>query len=261
MISIVILIAIFANLIAPYEYDKIKTGKNLEPPNIKHILGTDQMGRDLFSRIIYGTRISLIVAFIVVLISFSIGTMLGLLAGYYSGIVDNLLMRLMDIIFSFPWVLVGLMLAAIMGPGTYTVIIALSIVYIPQFARIARSATLEVKPLDYIEAAKISGENNFKIILKYIFPNILSILIIQATISMSYSILGEAALSYIGYGTRPPTPSWGLLLQQYSNYLDKASNLVIFPGLAIVFLVLSFNFIGDGLRDSLDPRYRRIFNQ
>jgi len=259
MLIILVSIGIFAPQIIPYPYDKAYVGPSLRPPSSNFWFGTDRLGRDVFSRVIYGTRISLIAAVSITSICLLLGIPLGLLSGYYGGILDIVLMRMVDVFFAFPWVLMGLLVVVVRGQGLSSVIIALSLSYFPQIVRIARGNVLIIKEQDYIAAAKLTGENDFYIIFKYILPNCSASLIVQTTLIMSFSILGEAALSYLGYGTRPPMPSWGILLQQATNYIWTAGYLVIFPGLFIIFAVLTFNFTGDGLRDILDPRYKRIY--
>lgn len=259
MLIILVSIGIFAPQIIPYPYDKAYVGPSLRPPSSNFWFGTDRLGRDVFSRVIYGTRISLIAAVSITSICLLLGIPLGLLSGYYGGILDIVLMRMVDVFFAFPWVLMGLLVVVIRGQGLSSVIIALSLSYFPQIVRIVRGNVLIIKEQDYIAAAKLTGENDFYIIFKYILPNCSASLIVQTTLIMSFSILGEAALSYLGYGTRPPMPSWGILLQQATNYVWTAGYLVIFPGLFIIFAVLTFNFTGDGLRDILDPRYKRIY--
>ena len=259
MLVVFLSIGIFAPQIIPYPYDKTYLGPSLKPPSSDFWFGTDRLGRDVFSRVIYGTRISLIAAVSITSICLLLGVPLGLFSGYYGGILDILLMRVVDVFFGFPWVLMGLLVVVIRGQGLSSVIIALSLAYFPQIVRIVRSNVLVLKEQDFITAARLTGENNFYIIFRYILPNCSASLIVQVTLIMSFSILGEAALSDLGYGTRPPMPSWGILLQQATNYLWVAGYLVIFPGIFIVFAVLTFNFTGDGLRDILDPRYKRIY--
>ena len=260
MLIVFLSIGIFAPQIIPYPYDKTYLGPSLKPPSSDFWFGTDRLGRDVFSRVIYGTRISLIAAVSITSICLLLGVPLGLLSGYYGGILDILLMRVVDVFFGFPWVLMGLLVVVIRGQGLSSVIIALSLAYFPQIVRIVRSNVLVLKEQDFITAARLTGENDFYIIFRYILPNCSASLIVQVTLIMSFSILGEAALSYLGYGTRPPMPSWGILLQQATNYIWVAGYLVIFPGIFIVFAVLTFNFTGDGLRDILDPRYKRIYD-
>lgn len=259
MVSILILVGIFAYQIMPYGYDQAGVGEPLKPPSKQHWFGTDILGRDIFSRVIYGARVSLLASIGITLGSLILGIPIGLVSGYYGGAVDNICMRFMDVLFSFPWVLMGLFLAAIRGPGLSTVMIALTLTYFPQVARIVRSSTLSLKEQDFVIMARLNGENGPYIMFRYILPNCLAPLVVQTTVIMSFSILGEAALSFLGYGTRQPVSSWGIMLQQATEYIWTARYLIIFPGLFILFAVLGFNFMGDGLRDILDPRYRRIY--
>lgn len=259
MLLIIVLIGIFAPMFTPYTYRDTFVGPALEHPSPQHPFGTDRLGRDVFTRVIYGTRISLLVALLITVISFTVGVSLGLLAGYYGKILDNVIMRVVDIFISFPWVLTGLIIVVLRGPGFLSVVIALSLSHFTRFARITRGLVLELREKDFVKAAKLTGERDYRVLLCYIFPNCLSALIVQTTIGMSFAILGEAALSYLGFGIRPPEPSWGVLLQQATDFVWEHSYLVIIPGLFIVFTVMSFNFLGDGLRDILDPRYKRAY--
>jgi ABC-type dipeptide/oligopeptide/nickel transport system permease subunit len=260
MLTTFLTLGVFAPLIIPYPYDRTYVGPSLKGPSPANWFGTDRLGRDVFSRVLYGTRVSLIAAIGVTCVSLLVGVPLGLLGGYYGGAFDLALMRIVDIFFTFPWVLMGLLVVVIRGQGLDSVIIALSLSYFPQIVRVVRSTVLTIKGQDFITAARLTGENDRNIIFRYILPNCLAPLIVQASIVMSFSILGEAALSYLGYGTRPPLPSWGILLQEATNYIWGNGYLVVFPGIFIVFSVFTFNFTGDGLRDILDPRYRRIYD-
>ena len=260
IVLLFIILGIFADFIAPYGYEEQNVGPKLQTPNINFLFGTDNHGRDLLSRVIFGTRISLLVSISVGFITVIFGTPFGILSGYFRNRpIDHFLMRLMDIIFSIPWILVALMLALILNPGIRSVILAMSIVYIPQMTRVVRSATMEIREKDYIMVAKISGESNITIMTRFIFPNILNIIIVQMMFTISFSIIGEAALSFLGYGIRPPVPSWGLLLQEAQKFIWTANYLIIFPGVIIVLGVMGLNFLGDGLRDLLDPRFQKIY--
>jgi peptide/nickel transport system permease protein len=259
MLLVFVCLGVFAPKIAPYPPDKTYVGPSLNPPTKAFWFGTDRLGRDQFSRVIFGTRVSLIAAVSVTLICIVVGIPIGLFSGYYGKAIDIALMRIVDVFFTFPWVLMGLLVVVIRGQGLNSVIIALSLSYFPQIVRVVRGAAMSTKELDFVAAAKLTGESDFTILFKYILPNCFAPLIVQTTIIMSFSILGEAALSYLGYGTRPPMSSWGILLQQATNYLWVAKHLVIFPGIFILFAVLTFNFTGDGLRDMFDPRYKRIY--
>lgn len=258
IVLIIFLVAIFCPQIAPHDPYKLRTGPNLSPPSTRNLLGTDAFGRDVFSRVLFGTRISLLVAIVVAFFANLIGIPLGLVAGYYGKRVDLVVMRFVDTIFAFPWILIALVFAAIMSPSTKTVVLALSIVYSPQVVRLMRSKVLSLKNEDYIKAAKAMGESKFAILLKYILPNSFGVVSVQATIIMSFSILAEAGISYLGLGTQPPSASWGLMLSEASNFLFISAYLSIFPGLAILILVLAINFLGDGLRDIVDPKFLNV---
>ena len=255
MVTVLILLALFGPFFVPYGYEQMNTGERLTPPNQNNIFGTDHFGRDLFSRVIYGARYSLTISVLVVIFSNIIGIAFGVSAGYIGGKFDIFAMRIIDMIFTIPWILIAMLVAMSMGRGMQTVIIALSIVYSPQIARVIRGTTLSLKGKEFVEAGKISGEKSMSIIFRYILSNSLAPLIVQSTMVLAYTMLAEAALSYLGYGIAPPTPSWGLLLQDATRYYIKSSYLVYFPGAAIIFAVLSFSFLGDGLRDLLDPKF------
>jgi len=256
IIFIIILVAIFADFIAPYDPFLVDSSNSLAPPSKLHIFGTDQFGRDLFSRVIFGTRISMTVGIFSVLISAIIGTMVGAFAGFYGGIVETILMRIMDTIFSFPTILLAITLAAILGPNTLNVIIAIGIIYIPIFARVVRSTVLANKQKDYVEAAVSIGQKNFNILFFHILPNCISPIIVQATVAFAEAIIIEAGLSFVGLGPPPPSPSWGRMLSDARQYMTDYPLLAIFPGLAISITILGLNLLGDGLRDILDPRLK-----
>ncbi len=248
------LVAILAPLLAPYEIEVQELEHRLEPPNLKHPLGRDHLGRDLMSRVIYGARISLKVGILVVGISLFIGTIIGCISGYMGGIIDELFMRLIDILLAFPGILLAIAMVAILGPGIDNVIIALCVTGWVSYARLARGQVLLVKQLDYIQAAIVGGISHFRIIFRHILPNIFSVLLVRATIGMAGAIVGEASLSFLGLGVQPPTPSWGGILNDGIDLLTQAPHITIFPGLAIMLVVLGLNFLGDGLRDAFDPK-------
>jgi peptide/nickel transport system permease protein len=231
-------------------------GIRLMFPSLDHILGTDQYGRDEFARIIYGARISLSAGFVTVAISLTIGAIIGATSGYYGDRVDNILMRIMDVILAIPGLLMGITIVAALGTGTLNLLIALSISRIPQFARVVRSSILSIKSQEYIEAAKACGTKDSRIIAKHIIPNAIGPIIVQATLNMGTTILGIAALSFIGLGIQPPMPEWGSMLADARSQMRYYPYLVVSPGIAIVLAVMSFNLIGDGLRDALDPRLK-----
>lgn len=252
----IILLAVFAPLLTPYSPVEMDRLHRRESPSKTHIFGTDNFGRDIFTRIIYGSRISLLVGFISVGIGMLGGVFLGLTAGYYSNIIDNIIMWFMDLLMSFPMILLALVIISILGPDLKNTMIAIGIVYIPRFTRISRASVMEIREVEYVESARALGNNDFKIIFKHILPNILAPIIVQAALALSGAILVEAALSFIGLGIQPPAPSWGTMLNDARRYMEIAPWSVIFPSLAIMITVFGINIFGDGLRDILDPRLR-----
>ncbi len=262
IIIIFIMVAIFAPYISPHDpidtslYDQLKPPVWQEGGTTKHYLGTDDLGRDILSRLIYGARISLLVSVISVSIAFFFGTLIGAVSGYKKGWIDNIVMRIMDIILSFPYILLAIVIVAYLGPGLENAMIAIGITYIPRFARIVRGSVLEECEKDYVTAARAIGANEFRIIFLAILPNCLGPLIVQTTLNFASAILDAAALSFLGLGAQPPTPEWGAMIAQSRSLILRASWVMTLPGLAILFAVLGFNLLGDGLRDALDPRSR-----
>lgn len=222
-----------------------------------HILGLDLNARDLFSRVVWGTRQSLPVGFIAVSISISVGTFLGLVAGYAGGWLDNLIMRIMDVVLAFPALLLAIAIVTILGPGLINALIAISIVAIPSYARIARASTISLKELEFITAERALGATPGRILFTQILPNALTPLIVQGTLGVGTAVLDAAALSFLGLGAQPPTPEWGQILSESRNYVFTSPHMVFFPGFAIMLTVLGFNLLGDGMRDALDPRLNR----
>ncbi|KLI75278.1 MULTISPECIES: ABC transporter permease [Lacticaseibacillus] len=254
VITLMILVAIFAPVLAPdspYKQDLI-TGKNLGIGAPGHLLGTDNYGRDLLSRVIYGARISLGVGFSAVAIGLSIGVVLGLIAGYFQWL-DGLIMRCMDVLFAFPGILLALLIIAILGTGIGNIIIAISIWAIPTFARIVRGSVLAVKNEEYITALKSEGARAPRIIFKHILPNCMAPIIVNATMRLGSAILSTAALSFIGLGAQPPSPEWGAMIAEGQSIMWDAPQVAVVPGIAIMLVIFSFNVFGDGLRDALDP--------
>jgi peptide/nickel transport system permease protein len=251
-----IFVAIFADYLMPYDPYKIDIRNRLKGPSKEHWLGTDDLGRDVLSRLILGTRVSLKVGLIVVGISATIGTVIGLISGYAGGWVDNLIMRIVDILLAFPGILLALAIVAILGPGIDHVIFALSFTGWVGYARVVRGEVLTIKEEEYILAAKSSGIKNMIILFKYILPNALSPIIVLATFGIAGAIIAESSLSFLGLGVKPPEPSWGSILNVGRRYIMVSPHLSIFPGIFIMIVVLALNFIGDGLRDALDPRLR-----
>lgn len=252
----VVLVAVLAPLLAPYPPDELHPNWRLYPPNEYFLLGTDEFGRDVLSRIIYGSRISLQVGLIAVSLALSVGSVLGLVAGFYGGPADHLIMRVMDVLFAFPAILLAIGIMAMLGPSITNAMIAIGVVYAPSFARLTRASVLSLREKEFVDAARVLGGSPARIVVRHIVPNLLAPLIIQTTFSLSTAILAEAALSFLGLGTPPPTPSWGTMLSASRRYLELAPWPAIFPGLAIMLVVLGFNLFGDGLRDVLDPRLR-----
>jgi len=250
------LIAIFANFISPYNpIERIKV-ESLFSPSRAHFFGTDLLGRDIFSRVIYGSRISIEVGIIAVGISMFIGLFFGALSGYFGNISDAVIMRVADIFFAFPYILGAIAIMTILGPGIINIFIAIGVLGWAYFARIFRSSILSIKNKEYIEAARALGASNYRIITRHIFPNAMAPIIVYATMNVGTAIIVEAALSFLGIGVQPPTPAWGKMLAESLDYIDIAPWMMLFPGLAIVITVLGFVLLGDGLRDAFDPKLR-----
>ena len=258
IIFLLLLIAIFAPFLSPYDPLKMAAKEQFIPPNAHHILGTDRFGRDVLSRIIYGTRLSLVISVVSVSIALVMGLALGVIAAYYSGKTDNIIMRLLDILLAFPPFFLAIAVMAVLGPGAINVIIALGLLYTPIFARIARGSFLSIQEKEFIEAVRAIGVKETTVVFRYCIPNILAPIIVAATINLSTALLIEAAMSFVGVGTQPPTPSLGLMLSESRAFMELAPWTATFPGLAIMLCVLGFNLLGDGLRDILDPRLQNI---
>lgn len=253
-----LLVAVFADVIADYEKDVVSQNMSIRynPPGGEHIFGTDNFGRDLFARIIFGARISLFVGVITISISLVIGAVIGASAGYFGGKIDNVLMRIMDVFLAIPQMLMAISIVAALGTGMFNMLIALSIAQIPRFARIVRASILTVKGQEFIEAAKACGTRNSRIIAKHILPNAIGPIIVQATLNVASTILVISALSFVGLGIQPPTPEWGSMMADAKNQMRYYPYLVIIPGIFIGLTVMSLNLMGDGLRDALDPRLK-----
>lgn len=255
LIAGLVLVALLAPLLARYQpADQI--APRLQAPSQMHLLGTDEFGRDVLARIIYGARISIFVGLIAVGIALGAGVTLGLLSGYFGGRLDNVAMRVMDIVFSFPALILAIFITGILGPSLINATIAIGIVYVPTFARLTRGTVLSVLQDEYVTAARAVGASDGRVMVSHVLPNITAPLIVQTTLNLSTAILAEAALSFLGLGTQPPDPSWGTMLSAGRRYMDAAPWVAVFPGLAIMLAVLGFNLLGDGLRDILDPRLR-----
>jgi len=253
ILTIFLISAILAPLIAPYDPNKMSLDMMLAPSS-QHLLGTDDLGRDLFSRIIWGTQVSLFVGIVTVAISMIIGVLLGVFAGYYGGWIDMIIMRYIDLQWAFPNFIIAVYLVAVFGTGLLNIIVAISLAFLDDFARIARSMVLTLKEEQFIDAARVEGFSDLRIMLRHILPNSMAPIIVQATVSVSYAILGEASLSFLGLGVNVDTPTWGLILADGRSFISQAWWLGVFPGLAIMLIVLSINFIGDALRDAFDVR-------
>lgn len=257
IILVLIVCAVFADQLAPYAYDEQDYMMIRKPPTVKHLLGTDEFGRDVLSRLIYGARISLQVGLIAVSISLVLGGTIGAIAGYFGGRLDNILMRIMDIQVSIPTILLAIVISSALGPGLFNLMVAVGITSVPRFARLMRSSVLSIKGQEFIEAARAMGASNLRIILVYILPNCAAPLIVQTTLSVASAILYTATLSFLGLGIQPPYPEWGGMLSAARPYIRNSGYLSIFPGMAIMLTIVALNCIGDGLRDALDPKQKR----
>lgn len=255
LVLLFVILAVAAPVLAPFD-PVAQPAARLSPPNGVHWLGTDEFGRDILSRIIYGSRVSLQVGVISVGIALVIGGVLGLLAGYYRGWVDSVIGRLVDIMFAFPTIILIIAISGVLGPSIGTAMLAIGIVYAPIFARIARGPTLSVMQQQYVEGAHAIGVRQWRVMARYVLPNIAAPIIVQTTLSFSTAILAEATLSFLGLGTQPPDPSWGTMLGSGRRFMELAPWVAIYPGLAIALAVLGWNLFGDALRDALDPQLR-----
>ena len=251
-----LLAAVTAPALAPHDPLSMASQALLAPPGGPYPFGTDQFGRDQLSRLLYGARVSLIVSVASVVLALAVGGGIGVVSGHYGGRIDGTLMRVMDVIFAFPAVLLAIAIMAAAGTAVWTVIVAIGVVYTPQFARISRASVLATRTLEYVEAAGALGAGTRRVLLRHILPNISAPLIVQTSLSLSLAILTESALSFLGLGTQPPTPSWGNMLADSRRFMATAPWTAVFPGATIAMIVLGFNLLGDGLRDLLDPRLR-----
>lgn len=256
IIVVMIILALLAPYISPYPYEAADFKNRYATPSAEHWFGTDELGRDIFSRLLYGSRYSLRIGLISVAISAIGGIFFGALAGYFGGAVDNIIMRLLDVLQAMPGIVLAIAISAALGPGLTNSVIALSISSIPGYARMTRASILNVRKMEYLEAATSINCSNARIIWKHVLPNALSPLIVQATMGIAGAIMGAAMLSFIGLGVQPPTPEWGAMLSAGRSYLRDYPHLCIFPGVMIMMAVLSLNMLGDGLRDALDPKLK-----
>ncbi|MFA9557718.1 nickel transporter permease [Evansella sp. AB-rgal1] len=257
LILFLIIIAIIGPYFLSHGTNEISYSSRSQSPSLENWLGTDQHGRDIFSRIIYGARITLLVGLLSVFIGGTIGVFIGIFSGYYGGKIDTVIMRIMDVLLAFPGILLALAIVSILGPSILNVIYAIAIYSIPTFARVARGSTLATKNLEYIDAIKALGATDTKIIFKHILPNVTSPIIVQTSVSIASAILTASGLSFLGLGAQPPSPEWGAMLNDGRGYMYDAPHIALFPGLAIIIVVLAFNIFGDGVRDALDPKSNR----
>jgi peptide/nickel transport system permease protein len=256
VLLIVVLAALFASRIAPYSPTRQDFRVERQPPSLQHLMGTDEFGRDVFSRVIWGAQTSLEAGAVAATIALVIGLALGMLAAFYGGGADNVIMRCMDVILAFPYILLAIAVVAILGPGLLNAMIAIAIVYIPHYARVVRGSVLSVRSRDYVEAARALGASDRRVMLQHVLPNTMAPVIVTMTLIIGSAIIDTAGLSFLGLGTQPPTPDWGNMLSAGRSYVIDSPWIATFPGLAILVTVLAFNLMGDALRDAFDPRLR-----
>jgi ABC-type dipeptide/oligopeptide/nickel transport system permease subunit len=256
LVGVLVLAALFAPLLTPYDPTQQALLSVLQSPSGEHLLGTDQLGRDLLARLLYGGRLTLFIGVFAVAVGMVVGVPLGVLAGYYRGWVDMLIMRVMDLMLSFTSFLLAMALVALLGVGLTNVIIAVGIATIPRFARLVRASVLTIREISYVEASHALGARDGRILSRHVMPNAVAPVIVQATLSMGSTVLTAAGLGFLGLGVQPPTPEWGAMLGEGRNYIFTSPYVTTFPGLAIFVAVLGFNLLGDGLRDALDPQLR-----
>lgn len=256
IVILLIILAIGAELFTKYTYDQQDLMASFQLPSKEHFFGTDEFGRDIFSRVVYGSRVSLQVGFIAVAVALCIGGFLGALAGFYGGKVDNVIMRVMDILLSIPSTLLAIAIVAALGAGLGNLMIAVGISNVPTYARIVRASVMSIGGMEFIEAARAAGSSDLRIIFKHIIPNCLAPIIIQSTLGVAGAILTAAGLSFIGLGIQPPSPEWGAMVSSGRAYIRDFPHMTLFPGIAIMVTILSLNLLGDGLRDALDPKLK-----
>jgi peptide/nickel transport system permease protein len=256
IVAVIVVLALFAGAVTPYDPTEMKVVDALKAPSAAHPFGTDRFGRDVLSRTIHGSRIALGVALSSITLAFVLGTLLGVIGGYAGGWPDLAIGRTMDVLFSFPTLILAIGIAAMLGPGLDNAALAIAVVYAPLFSRVARGPVIAERAKDYVSAALALGAGPLRTAFRHILPNVMAPLIVQVSIGLAYAILTEAALSYLGLGTQPPAPSWGSMLNEGRTYLETAPWMSVFPGVAIMLAVLGFNLLGDGLREVLDPQLR-----
>jgi len=257
VVSIFVFVAVFAPWVAPYDSEAVNWNKVRKPPDAHNWLGTDDLGRDVLSRVIYGARVSLLAGVLSILVAMALGVPVGLMSGYYRGWLDQVIMRLTDALLAFPFLILAIALAVAWGPSLTNAIFAIGLAAAPGFIRLTRGQVLAVREEDYIQAARALGASDLRIFWKYVLPNSFAPLLVQATVSIAGAIIAESTLSFLGLGVQPPTPSWGSMLNVAQGFLDQAPWMAWWPGLAIFITVLAFNLAGDGLRDALDPKEYR----
>jgi ABC-type dipeptide/oligopeptide/nickel transport system permease subunit len=248
--------AVFAGVLAPYSPTDGQLALKLQPPTPAHLLGTDELGRDLLSRLLYGARSSLEIQLSAVFFAMVVGVMWGLVAGYFGGVVDDLSMRISDVLLAFPSILLAIAIVAVLGNGLVSIVLAVGAISIPQYARLVRGTVLGIRETEYVEAARAIGESHFAIVWRYILPNTTAPIIVQTTLRLATVLLTAAGLNFLGLGVVPPTPEWGAMLSNARDYMFQSVHVTLIPGLAITLVVIGFNLLGDGLRDALDPRMR-----
>lgn len=258
VLGAIVVVALLAPWIAPYGINQIDVTRALQPPSAAHWMGTDDLGRDILSRIMVASGTSLQIAVVSVLFAFGLGVPIGIVSGYVGGIIDAVLMRCVDVMFAFPVLLLALAIVAILSPGQLTTMIAIGVVFTPIFARVARASTLSVRVEPFVQVSKTMGTPGWWILVRHILPNITGPVVVQTSLSLAFAILSEAALSFLGLGIQPPNPSWGGMLFDAQGFLSQAWWMSVFPGAAIFVTVLAFNLLGDGLRDVLDPKQRTL---
>lgn len=257
IVASLVVVAIFAHWIAPYSPTRINLRERLKPPSAAHPFGTDDAGRDILSRVIYGSRVTLRICTLVVGLTLAIGTVLGLVAGYFGGWVDELMMRISDVFLAFPALILAMAIAAALGPSLENAIVAMVAIWWPRYARVTRGQVLSIREVDFVAAARAAGASSTRIMLRHILPNCISPVVVQATLDLGEVVLTAATLSFIGFGAQPPTPEWGAMVSVGRNFLRDYWWYTTFPGLAILITVMGFNLLGDAVRDILDPRLRR----
>ncbi len=260
VLGLLVLVALLGPLIAPKSPTAVDIPARFEGPSLSHPFGTDDLGRDVLSRVLIGARVSLQVGAIAVSIALVAGVGIGLVAGFYGKLVDTILMRLMDMVFAFPAILLAIAILAVLGPGITNAMIAIGIVYTPIFARVTRGSVLSVREEVYVRAARSLGASDARLILRHVLPNVAGPIIVQTSLSLAFAILSEAALSFLGLGVQAPDPAWGRMLSEGRGFIQTAPWMGVFPGLAIVLTVLAFNFVGDALRDALDPKSQTVLS-